>query len=123
MATVSPASDQQGAKVGDTITYTYEVTNTGNVDLASLAVSDPSLGAVTCPVPPSPGLPPEASETCGANNPYTVTQADVNAGQGRRHRHRDRHRRQWRHKLLQCTLDVHRTDRDSPTTRLPPGGI
>ena len=45
-----------------------------------MTVSDPSLGAVTCPVPPAPGLPPGEAETCTADTPYTVTQANVDAG-------------------------------------------
>ena len=80
-ATVSPVADQQAAKAGDTIAYAYQVTDTGNVTLASLAVNDPSLGAVTCPAPASPGLAPGASETCTAGETHTVTQADVDAGQ------------------------------------------
>ena len=78
--TVSPASDQGAAQVGDTIAYSYAVTNIGNVDLASIAVNDPTIGAVTCPAPAAPGLAPGASETCTANAVYTVTQANVDAG-------------------------------------------
>jgi uncharacterized repeat protein (TIGR01451 family) len=80
-ATVTPAADQSAAQKGDTIAYTFKVTNTGNVDLKSLAVSDPTGGAVTCPVPTAPGLAPGASETCTGTTPHTVTQADVNAGE------------------------------------------
>jgi uncharacterized repeat protein (TIGR01451 family) len=79
-ATVTPAADQSGAKVGDSIQYTYRVTNTGNVDEASISVSDPSAGKVACPVPASPGLAPGASETCTAVVTHTVTQAEVDAG-------------------------------------------
>jgi uncharacterized repeat protein (TIGR01451 family)/fimbrial isopeptide formation D2 family protein len=79
-ATVDPAADQGGAKVGDTITYTFKVTNIGNVTLKSVAVSDPSGGAVTCPVPAAPGLAPGASETCTGNTPHTVSATDVTAG-------------------------------------------
>ena len=79
-ATVSPAADQAAAQVGDTIAYTYLVTNTGNVTLRSVAVNDPTLGSVTCPTPPAPGLAPGDSETCTADNVYTVTQADVDTG-------------------------------------------
>jgi uncharacterized repeat protein (TIGR01451 family) len=78
--TVSPASDQNDLEVGDKIAYSYVVTNIGNVDLTTVAVSDASIGAVTCPAPAAPGLAPGASETCTANNPYTVNQVDVNAG-------------------------------------------
>jgi uncharacterized repeat protein (TIGR01451 family) len=77
---VNPQADQDAAKVGDTIAYTYLVTNTGNVTLASVSVSDPTQGLVTCPTPPAPGLDPEASLTCTANSLYTVTQADLDSG-------------------------------------------
>jgi trimeric autotransporter adhesin len=79
-ATVSPVADQGGAKLGDTISFSYLVTNTGNVTDKSVAVSDPTGGAVTCPAPAAPGLAPGASVTCTANVAHTVTQADVTAG-------------------------------------------
>ena len=63
--------------MGETITYCYLVTNTGNVTLASVAVDDPTQGPVNCPTPAAPGLAPGASETCTADTAYTVTQADV----------------------------------------------
>ena len=56
------------------------MTNTGNVTLASVDVSDPTLGPVTCPAPADPGLAPGDSETCTADTLYTVTQADVDDG-------------------------------------------
>ena len=61
---------------GTPITYSYKVTNTGNVDL-TVSVTDPHVGlsAITCP---SPSLAPAAFETCTAT--YTTTQADVDAG-------------------------------------------
>ena len=69
-------NDGNGADAGDTITYTFKVTNTGNVKLDSVSVSDPKVGAVTC----SPNkLDPGASVTCTAA-PYVVTQSDVNNG-------------------------------------------
>jgi uncharacterized repeat protein (TIGR01451 family) len=79
-ATVTPASDQNAANVGDTIEYSYKVTNTGNVPLTSVAVSDPTAGSVACPAPAPPGLAPGASETCTARTPYLVTQTDVDVG-------------------------------------------
>ena len=48
-ATVSPAADQTRAKEGDSIAFSFVVTNTGNVTLTSVAVSDPSGGPVVCP--------------------------------------------------------------------------
>jgi uncharacterized repeat protein (TIGR01451 family) len=76
-ATVSPAGDPDAAQLGDTIAYSYLVTNTGNVDLNAVAVSDPSGGPTSCP---STTLAPAASETCTATNLYSVTQADVDVG-------------------------------------------
>ena len=53
------------AAPGTPVTYSYEVTNTGNVTLTSIAVIDPlpALSTVTCPVA---SLLPGASETCTA---------------------------------------------------------
>ncbi|MCP4209840.1 MAG: hypothetical protein GY764_00025, partial [Halieaceae bacterium] len=76
----SNASGTNG--VGDTITYSYAVQNTGNVTLTDLSVTDPhsGLGAITCaPIAQGGTLIPGATTTCTAS--YTVTQADVNAGQ------------------------------------------
>ena len=64
-----------GTRAGDPVDYTFEVTNTGNVTLTSVSVSDPLVGAVTCP---AGSLAPGASTTCTAT--YTITQADVDAG-------------------------------------------
>jgi uncharacterized repeat protein (TIGR01451 family) len=80
-AKVSPASDQHHARAGDTIRYTFTVTNIGNVDLVSVAVSDSTLGPVSCPVPPAPGLAPGASETCTSARVHTVGRADLAAKQ------------------------------------------
>ncbi|MCE9622287.1 MAG: DUF11 domain-containing protein [Actinomycetia bacterium] len=62
---------------GQVVTYSFLVTNTGNVTLTSVAVVDPlpGLSVVSCPVST---LAPAATTTCTAT--YTVTQADVNAG-------------------------------------------
>ena len=79
-AVVTPASDQGGVQVGDSIQYGYLVTNTGNTPLVSVAVSDSSAGHVTCPVPVLPGLAPGASVTCVADAPFVVGQSDVDAG-------------------------------------------
>ncbi|MFC5569048.1 OmpA family protein [Lysobacter yangpyeongensis] len=61
--------------VGDVVTYDYVVTNTGNVTISALAVSDDRIATVTCPVTT---LAPGASTTCTAA--YTITQADLDAG-------------------------------------------
>ncbi len=80
IASVTPAADQSDAQIGDVIAYSFLITNTGNVDLTSVAVSDPSLGAVSCPIPAPPGLAPEASETCTGELQHVVTAADQSAG-------------------------------------------
>ncbi len=44
------------ADVGETVDYTFTVTNTGNVTVTGIAVSDPKVGTVTCPSEPvAPG--------------------------------------------------------------------
>ncbi|AWI24425.1 hypothetical protein HYN49_00135 [Flavobacterium pallidum] len=62
---------------GDTITYTFEVTNTGDVLLNNVSISDPtiSLNPITVPSPLTPG------QVVSVPFTYTITQADVNAGQ------------------------------------------
>ena len=66
---------------GDTVDYSFVVTNTGNVTVTGITVTDtftapagPEL-TVSCPVTT---LAPAASTTCTAS--YTVTQADVDNG-------------------------------------------
>lgn len=69
--------------VGNTISYDFLVTNTGNVTLDGIIVNDTetapatpaNLSAVDCP---DSSLAPKASETCTAT--YTVTQSDVENG-------------------------------------------
>ncbi|ROR55341.1 putative repeat protein (TIGR01451 family) [Luteococcus japonicus] len=64
--------------VGQTVQYSYLVTNTGNVTLASLAVTDPHHGLSGINCGGTTSLAPGASATCVAT--YSVTQADLNAG-------------------------------------------
>ena len=49
--------------VGTPVTFTYEVTNTGNITLTPVTVTDNILGTITCP---QTSLAPTASETCTA---------------------------------------------------------
>ena len=64
--------------VGNTITFDIVVTNTGNVTLTNVAVTDSSATVGACaPVQPST-LAPNATMTCSAG--HVVTQADVNTG-------------------------------------------
>ncbi|WP_412741737.1 hypothetical protein [Krasilnikovia sp. MM14-A1004] len=73
--TIDSGADLAGA--GDTVTYQFVVTNTGTITASTIAVDDPSVGAVTCPPPAA--LLPGQSMTCTAAA-YTVMQADVDAG-------------------------------------------
>ena len=69
-----------GVDPGDVITYTFEVTNTGNVTLTDVLVSDPLVSPITCPSGnPIPTLAPGESETCTGS--YVITQADIDAGE------------------------------------------
>ncbi|MDN5667171.1 MAG: LPXTG cell wall anchor domain-containing protein [Renibacterium salmoninarum] len=60
---------------GDTVEYTFTLTNSGQVTLTSLAVTDNQVATVTCP---SGSLAPGATATCTATR--TLTQADIDAG-------------------------------------------
>ena len=62
---------------GDKIPYTFTVTNSGQIALQNIAVSDAKVGAVTCP---QATLAVGASETCTAASDYTVTAGDVATG-------------------------------------------
>ena len=76
------ATEKTFAKPGDVIHYTFAVTNTGNVTLKSVSVSDvqtaPAGRLDADPVCPVTTLAPGASTTCTAT--YTVTQADLDKG-------------------------------------------
>ena len=61
---------------GDTIAYTFIVTNTGALTMGNITVTDTKVGLVKCP---QPTLAPGNSETCTANSLYTVTAADDTA--------------------------------------------
>ena len=74
--TIVDVDNSRSATAGDTITYTFRVTNTGSSELKNVAVSDPKVGTITC----SPTtLAPGASVTCTAA-PYTLTQTDIDSG-------------------------------------------
>ncbi len=61
--------------VGDTIAYRFKVTNTGNVTMGAITLSDPNAVGISCPTTP---LAPGSSTTCTAT--HNVTQADLDAG-------------------------------------------
>ena len=75
IALVKTATPAQYAEPGETISYAYMVTNTGNVTLHAIALTDSRLGAVTCPVTT---LAPGELTTCTAE--HVTTRADVDAG-------------------------------------------
>jgi uncharacterized repeat protein (TIGR01451 family) len=64
-----------GFEADDVITYTYTVTNTGEVDLTGIVVTDSRLGNVTLG---ATSLTTAASTSGTAT--YTVTQADIDSG-------------------------------------------
>ncbi|SEH56839.1 MULTISPECIES: DUF11 domain-containing protein [unclassified Leifsonia] len=78
---VKSATPTTVTAAGDTVTYSFVVTNTGNVTLTSVGVTETAfsgtgtVSAITCP---ATSLAPGASTTCTAT--YAVTQADVDAG-------------------------------------------
>ena len=81
-ATTSPSLSVQKssattsyATVGQSISYSLRVTNTGNVSLTSITVSDPKLTGISCP---TSSLAPGVFTTCTGT--HSVTQADLDAG-------------------------------------------
>ena len=74
-------NDEDGdgfAQVGETISYAFEVTNTGNVVLTDVTVSDPLL---TVNGGPLASLAVGASDATTFTGTYTLTQADIDAGE------------------------------------------
>ena len=79
IAMTKTASTQSFAAVGDTVSYDYVITNTGNVTLTTTpTVSDDRIASVSCPALPAGGLAPNATLTCTGTD--TITQADIDAG-------------------------------------------
>jgi hypothetical protein len=76
-ASVDDADSDGRSGAGDTITWTFNVTNTGSQTLTGLTIDDPSAGAVSCRVTT---LAPSASTTCTALERHTVTTAEAQAG-------------------------------------------
>ncbi len=77
---LSTFNDSNGnglADAGETISYSFVVTNTGTVTLQSIMVSDPMLmlGGITLP-----SLAPGASDNTTFSGTYTLTQDDVDDG-------------------------------------------
>jgi uncharacterized repeat protein (TIGR01451 family) len=74
--------DDAGAtydEVGDVINYTIVATNTGNVTLHDVVITDPNAVNLVCtPALPVADLAPSDEISCTAE--HTVTQADIDAG-------------------------------------------
>ncbi|MDI9469171.1 MAG: LPXTG cell wall anchor domain-containing protein, partial [Bacillota bacterium] len=75
-AQITKEADQKTFTKPGTVTYTYTVTNTGNVTLTGLTVNDDKLGEVTLK---KTTLAPGESTT--GTKTYNVTQDDIDAGQ------------------------------------------
>ncbi|WP_198520607.1 DUF11 domain-containing protein [Kitasatospora sp. CB02891] len=99
LLTIQKAADSAGPfHVGETVTYTYTVTNTGTAAVHDLAVSDDRIASVTCDVTT---LNPGASTFCHGS--YVITAADVSAGQ------------------VTNTARAHGTDPEGRDVQSPPG--
>ena len=72
---VKTATPGTYSAVGNLISYSYKVTNTGNVTLAGPVTVTDDKATVTCP---AGGLAPGAFMTCTAS--YTITQTDLDNG-------------------------------------------
>lgn len=68
----------EGISVGDTIVYYFVVTNTGNVTLTDVMISDPLTTVLGGPIA---ALQVGASDSTTFTTSYTITQADINTGQ------------------------------------------
>jgi len=79
LSLVKASTNTGFAAVGDILSYTYTVTNIGNVTITDpVTVSDDRITTVNCPALPAGGLTPTTSITCSAD--YSVTQDDLDAG-------------------------------------------
>ncbi|MGB7861744.1 MAG: hypothetical protein WBM90_14715, partial [Acidimicrobiia bacterium] len=61
--------------VGDVISYSFDVTNTGNVTLDPVSVDDPTTGGVTCP-----GTSLASGEMMTCNASLLLDQVDIDSG-------------------------------------------
>ena len=76
-AVVNDLNHDGKTDLGDTITWSVTVTDTGTVPVSSVVIDDPTGGPMTCA---ATTLAPGASTTCTATLPYTISQPDVDAG-------------------------------------------
>ncbi|WP_143571037.1 DUF11 domain-containing protein [Tessaracoccus sp. ZS01] len=66
--------------VGDLVTYTFLATNTGNVTLTDVTITDPLPGMSTLVCDPAQPTTLDPGESMECTATYTVTQADLDAG-------------------------------------------
>jgi uncharacterized repeat protein (TIGR01451 family) len=72
------ASSATYSTVGDVITYTFTVENTGNVTLTDISITDPLSGLSAISPATVASLAPGATTSFTAT--YTITQADLDNG-------------------------------------------
>lgn len=69
--------ENDGTEAGDTITYSFRVTNTGVVTLTGVTVTDPKLTNIACA---ATTLQPGEQTSC-TSDPYVITEDEFAAGQ------------------------------------------
>lgn len=78
-ATVDDANFNGRADAGESVNYAFAVTNTGDVTLTNISVSDPMPG-LTLSGGPIASLAPGVTDSTTFTASYTLTQADIDAG-------------------------------------------
>jgi uncharacterized repeat protein (TIGR01451 family) len=71
---VTKSADKATASSGDTITYTYTITNTDNVTISNISLEDDKLGPISDNITLAPGKNITATAT------YTVSEGDLEQG-------------------------------------------
>ena len=78
--TVAAGSNPERTDAGDTVSYSFSVLNTGNVDLTNVTISDPKLPLLSCTPVSTLAVGAASAVACASGNVYTLTAADVAAG-------------------------------------------
>ena len=76
-ALLNDANGDGTANLGESITYTFIVTNTGDVPLNDINITDAKVGSITCE---KTTLEANESTNCSADNDYIISQEDVDNG-------------------------------------------
>jgi hypothetical protein len=76
--TLNDDDGRPGVSVGDTISYVFTVTNTGNVTLTNVIVTDSLITVIGGPLL---SLAPSAVDASTFTGSYTLTQEDIDAGE------------------------------------------